>query len=426
MSKCLWVFFFVMWLNSGELRGEDIYNKDAVVLLRDGTGKVLGIGFVVKPTGLILTSFGVVSSVSEPVVEFEDGNRTVGNVTRIDRRSNLALVKIKGENLPFLELGDSGTVRNIDKAIVVGYGNIFEGRICGIEKAEDLKWIRFTGMVDPFNFLILFKIDVEIPNLYKGSPLLNAKCQVIGVNVLIHKDKKDYLYAVAINEVFKVFCDEFTDEQVFEVKKGKFEKMIRGVRYAMYVPKGYSHKLKWPLILAFHPAGDGGEIRNFWIEEAERSGFIVAGPYTFQGDIWNTYDDYRIFQMLKDILRNYNIDRERIYLTGLSGGAVFSYYLGITYPEYFSAVAGVTSGSILCIKDELDLRKGGRRIPILMIHGTDDTVVPACCIRNDVDRLRNYGYKVSYQEIKGMGHEHKPFINKIYPQIIEFFNRYKR
>lgn len=174
---------------------------------------------------------------------------------------------------------------------------------------------------------------------------MNTKGEVIGISVLTHKNKKEFLYAVAINKVFEVFQDEFRKEigEKGLVQKGKFEVSIRGIRYAMYVPTYYDLRKKRPLILAFHPAGDGGEIRDFWIENAERSGYIVAGGYTAQGDIWNTYDDYRIFKMLENIYSCYNIDKNRVYLTGLSGGAVFVYYLGISYSEFFSAIAAVTS-----------------------------------------------------------------------------------
>lgn len=415
-----------------DTEGGIVYKSSSVVLIRDRTGKRLGAGFIVKSSGLILTSYSVVTENLEVVIQLPSGGRLKGKVIGVNRKNNLALVEVDAEDLPWLKLGDSGTVRNIDKVIAIGYplnrkDSFFEGRVYGIEKAERLKWLGYSKKADPFNFLILFKIAIDNPNLIeKGTPLLNTKGEVIGISVLTHKNKKEFLYAVAINKVFEVFQDEFRKEigEKGSAQKGKFEISIRGIRYAMYVPTYYDPGKKRPLILAFHPAGDGGEIRDFWIENAERSGYIVAGGYTAQGDIWNTYDDYRIFKMLENICSCYNVDRNKVYLTGLSGGAVFAYYLGISYPEYFSAIAAVTSGSISCNNNELpDLRKSRKHIPILIIHGTEDSVVPLWSARRDRDRLRSYGYKVSYLEIKGMGHEHRPYKNEIYLQIIDFFEK---
>lgn len=424
------------WLNSVVAEMEyDVAKRGAVVLIKDVSGRGLGTGFVIKPSGLILTSYTVVTKNLEVLIHFERRDKLVGKVIKSDRKNNLALVKVETGDLPFLKLGDSGTVRIADKVMAVGYpvkgrDNSFEGRVYSIEKAEKLKWLGYSKEIDPFNFLILFKVDIEELDLIdKGSPLLNTKGEVIGINVLIHRDKKDFLYAIAINKVFEVFRDEFREvaEEDVQAQKGKFEVRIRGIRYAMYVPSYYTPQKNWPLILAFYPAGDGGEIRDFWVENAERSGFIVAGGYTFQGDIWNTYDDYRIFKMLEDVYMRYNIDRNRVYLTGLSGGAVFAYYLGINYPEFFSAIAAVTSGSISCIERRLDYSRSSKKhIPILIIHGTEDTVVPLSCIKRDRDKLRSYGYKVSYQEIKGMGHEHRPYKDEIYKNIIKFFNRIRK
>lgn len=405
--------------------------RQAVVLIKGMDGSTLGTGFLAKPAGLILTSYAVVRNNNKVVVQLMDKKELAGEILGFDKKRNLALVKIESSGLPFLKLGDSGTVRIFDKVMALGLQNSLEGRVIDVEKVEKLRWLKSTdkNKVNPFDLTIMFRTDLEVFNLYKGSPLLNTKGEVIGINMVSNGDGKNFIYSMAINEAFESFPEELREieETKIEIKKGKFECGIRGIQFAMYVPSYYIPTKKWPLILAFHPAGDGREIRDFWADEAENNGFIIACGYTYQGEDWYTEDDYKIFEMMKQIFKIYNIDKQRIYLTGLSGGAVFAYYLGINYSEFFSAIAAVTSGSIYCIENELDYSRSSRRhIPILIVHGTDDTVVPLCSIERDRDKLRSYGYKVSYQEIKGMGHEHQPYKSEIYKKIIDFFNKHRK
>lgn len=121
-----------------------VYKSDSVVLISDITGKTLGAGFIVKPSGLILTSYTVVTTNLEVVIQLASGSKLKGKVIRVNRRNNLALVEVDAEDLPWLKLGDSGTVRNIDKVIAIGYplnrkDSFFEARVYGIEKAEGLR-----------------------------------------------------------------------------------------------------------------------------------------------------------------------------------------------------------------------------------------------------------------------------------------------
>lgn len=404
------------------------HGSSAIVLIKNKEGKILRSGFLIKPNGYIITNGKNIRSKQEVIIKLANGKEVVGKVKKRSSDYDLALIKIPGHDMPYLEMGDSGFTLSVDTVISLGYPfkdetNYSHGMVYEIEKASKSQWDEHFGSFakKEHDYLILIKTDALPQKMSIGTPLLNLKGEVIGVNSIVQKDNKSYVYAIAINEVFEVFQKA---EKKKEAKKGKFNTQTRGIKYAMYVPSAYSPSKKWPLILVFHPAGNGGEIRDFWVEKAEESGFIIAGGYSVGGNLWELSDDYKVFKMIDDICSTYSIDKNRIYLTGLSGGAVFVYYLGIIYPEVFRAMAPV-SGAMFNVKDNLEFsRKAPKHIPVLIIQGGKDDVVPARVARKAKSVLESYGYRVNYYEIPEMGHEHLPYKDEIYKEIIKFYNKY--
>ena len=90
--------------------------------------------------------------------------------------------------------------------------------------------------------------------------------------------------------------------------------------YALYLPSAYSADRKWSLLLAFHPAARGRAMVEKYQAAAEQYGYIVAasnnsrnGPYAVSGAAAQA--------MSADVSRRFSIDPQRVYLTGMSGGA---------------------------------------------------------------------------------------------------------
>ena len=90
--------------------------------------------------------------------------------------------------------------------------------------------------------------------------------------------------------------------------------------YALYLPSAYSPERKWSLLLAFHPAARGRVMVEKYRAAAEQYGFIVAasnnsrnGPYSVSVAAAQA--------MTADVSRRFSIDGQRVYLTGMSGGA---------------------------------------------------------------------------------------------------------
>jgi len=90
--------------------------------------------------------------------------------------------------------------------------------------------------------------------------------------------------------------------------------------YALYLPSTYSASRPWSLLLAFHPAARGRAMVETYRAAAEQYGYIVAGSNTSRNGPWSV-SGASVQAMSADLGRRFAIDAERLYLTGMSGGA---------------------------------------------------------------------------------------------------------
>ena len=162
--------------------------------------------------------------------------------------------------------------------------------------------------------------------------------------------------------------------------------------FAIDIPSSYSDDGDpMPLVFALHGAGGSGNgIRSYsgFPELGEEVGFISVFPSGLGGG-WNdgrpdpglaVIDDIGYFEHVITLLTNsLNIDESRIYTTGHSMGGMMSFRLGCNLPQYFAAIASVASTMPRYIQAECDAAPA---LPVLVIQGTDDYVVPWVGIRN--------------------------------------------
>lgn len=90
--------------------------------------------------------------------------------------------------------------------------------------------------------------------------------------------------------------------------------------YALYLPSTYSPGRGWNLLLAFHPGARGRLMVEKYQAAAEQYGYIVAGSNTSRNGPWSV-SMTAVQAVSADLGRRFSIDAERLYLTGLSGGA---------------------------------------------------------------------------------------------------------
>ncbi|REJ78783.1 MAG: DegQ family serine endoprotease [Acidobacteria bacterium] len=139
----------------------------------------LGSGVIVKDDGTILTNHHVIDGADKITVEMNDGQSFNAEVVGSDRLSDLAVLKIEGEGLPFITLGDSDKVRIGD--IVLAIGNplgIGQTVTSGIISAKS----RRTQDGDNTSFQDFLQTDAPINQGNSGGALVNVKGELIGIN----------------------------------------------------------------------------------------------------------------------------------------------------------------------------------------------------------------------------------------------------
>ena len=93
-----------------------------------------------------------------------------------------------------------------------------------------------------------------------------------------------------------------------------------GQSYALYLPSGYSGDRRWNLLMAFHPAARGRLMVEKYQAAAEQYGYVVAASNTSRNGPWAA-SLAAARAMAIDVGRRFSLDPQRVYLTGMSGGA---------------------------------------------------------------------------------------------------------
>src|SRR5271169_1450030 len=89
--------------------------------------------------------------------------------------------------------------------------------------------------------------------------------------------------------------------------------------YALYIPSHYTREKRWPIVYAFDPGARGGMPVELMKDAAERYGYIVAGSNNSQNGPWKASAE-AAQAMVQDTRARLEIDDQRIYFAGLSGG----------------------------------------------------------------------------------------------------------
>jgi serine protease Do len=140
----------------------------------------MGSGFIIDPSGIIITNNHVVDGASKVVVILNDGTELDAEVLGQDRRTDLALIKVKATKpLPAVEFGDSDTLRVGEWVIAVGNpfglgGTVTAGIVSAIDR--DIN----AGPYDDF-----IQTDAAINQGNSGGPLFDMNGKVVGVNSVI-------------------------------------------------------------------------------------------------------------------------------------------------------------------------------------------------------------------------------------------------
>lgn len=212
-------------------------------------------------------------------------------------------------------------------------------------------------------------------------------------------------------------------QEVF--KKGEYTSCGYTLPYRIYIPKNYDCGERYPLVLFLHGAGERGDDNEVQINVGIARAFedvtspiydaIVVCPQCPVGAQWvmtpwengnyivDAVPESRelecVCELLDECCSTYNIDEDRVYVTGLSMGGFGTWDMLARHGSRFAA------GLPICGGGDPSRAKALSRIPIWTFHGSSDDAVPVAGTRAMFSAIkREGGCEIGYTEFDGAGH----------------------
>jgi predicted peptidase len=201
------------------------------------------------------------------------------------------------------------------------------------------------------------------------------------------------------------------------------------LNYQLFLPAGYGEAdgKKYPLILFLHGAGERGDDVNLvkkhgppkLVEsktDLPAKDFIVVSPQCPANKWWEPRE---VIALLDEVSQKYQVDAERVYLTGLSMGGFGTWETASRYPERFAAIAPICGGG-----DPRRVRSL-RHMPTWVFHGDKDPTVPVQRSIEMVDALKQAGNEAKFTRYPEAGHDSwtETYNN---PELYQWFLQHKR
>ena len=194
--------------------------------------------------------------------------------------------------------------------------------------------------------------------------------------------------------------------------------------YSVYVPQSYDPTRPAPVILLLH-------CLTCWhtvfaqasfpgvAQLAESRGALIVTPFGHgEGGHYEGEAEVDAFAVLSDVSRRYRVDQERLYLSGMSMGALGTYRLGLVHPDLWARLLPVASYTTpFCVTplpqtvdcgvafNYLTTFPNARNVPVGILVGTLDELTPVTANRHYADVLTGLGYRFRYWEYATKTHD---------------------
>ncbi len=200
------------------------------------------------------------------------------------------------------------------------------------------------------------------------------------------------------------------------------------LQYRVLMPENYDRGGEFPLVLFLHGAGERGDdnlkqlthgsmmftnpvnrekypaivlfpqcpAEDYWaFEKRPENGFQ---PDAFPGKYPETGILSTICQMVEYYIANEKVDKNRVYIIGLSMGGMGTFDMACRHPGLFAAAIPICGGV------NPERLKDAVQVKFRIFHGDDDNIVPVENSRLAYTALRKYGADVEYIEFPGVNH----------------------
>lgn len=218
-----------------------------------------------------------------------------------------------------------------------------------------------------------------------------------------------FIYGIAL--VFSLGCahtgllgsDVITNDQFISSFPGSEGEFIR-IDYNLLSFKKNESEETFPLILSFHGTGDSnGEYISKWLPEAKRNRVMILTPNRKKAFHQDQNNPDAMLELLESITRRYPVDPTRIYLSGISSGAMAARKMFVTDPNRWAGIIYLAKfGSSKWIENsEVSVWP-----PMLYAVGLLDQQAPLDKLDAEIEALRKLNPRVTFLKDEYAGHEH--------------------
>jgi predicted peptidase len=179
-------------------------------------------------------------------------------------------------------------------------------------------------------------------------------------------------------------------------------------KYIVFIPEAYDAQTPQPAILFLHGAGKVGNDGNVQAQGGLGAAirnrqttfpFITVFPQSHRGGwLADTAEGERALAILEEVRQRYNVDRERIYLTGYSMGGEGTWSLAAARPDLFTAIVPICPGRNIEAVPKL------KNLPCWCFQGGADAPALVRDTRAMVLAIKQAGGRPIYQEYPDLEH----------------------
>lgn len=196
------------------------------------------------------------------------------------------------------------------------------------------------------------------------------------------------------------------------------------LRYRLLKPLNYRPGKKYPLVVFLHGAGERGDDNTSQLKHGmadfckpewrEKFNCYIVAPQCPKGEKWADVDwsknsiEYPeqisdslglTFKVIDSMVEDAGVDKNRIYMTGLSMGGYGTWDAIARRPDFFAAAMPICGGGDPSTASKIS------HIPLHCFHGGADSVVKPEFSRAMISALKDAGGKPIYTEYPGVGHD---------------------
>lgn len=243
----------------------------------------MGSGFIFSKEGHIITNYHVVEGAQKLYVTFADGTQLEGHIVGVDPQTDLAVVAVKGENLPCAKLGDSDKLMIGEWAIAIGnpFGFFINDArptvTVGVISAVDRNFAPSEGVY----YQGMIQTDAAINQGNSGGPLLNSHGEVIGINSAIYTPSGTTAgigFAIPISTARQIAHDLITDGRVHRASMGVEARLLTpAVAEALHLPVSEG--------LMIERVTPGGPAANAGLKGGDRQAVLGMRRILLGGDV---------------------------------------------------------------------------------------------------------------------------------------------